>query len=58
MSANRICPNCFKKDNIRVNFGDEEESARKFHSLKWCDWNYNSPNEMMVDQDMGFTDPD
>ena len=57
MSMNRTCPNCFQKENIRVNFGGNREAEREFHSQKWCNCDYNSPDEMMIDQDMGFTDP-
>ena len=57
MSINRICPNCFRKENIRVNFGNNNDAEEEFHSQKWCDCGYNSPEEMMKDQDMGFEDP-
>ena len=57
MSINRLCPNCFQEENIRVNFGDDREFEREFHAQKWCKCGYNSPTEMMVDQDMGFSDP-
>jgi hypothetical protein len=57
MSMRRICPNCYRNENIRANFGDIIESERKFHSDKWCNCGYNSPEEMMADQDMGFLDP-
>lgn len=57
MSMNRVCPNCFKKEQVRFNFGRNIEAERKFHSEKWCTCGYNSPEEMMYDQDMGFTDP-
>lgn len=57
MSINRSCPNCFQIENDRSNFGDNREAEREFHSQKWCNCGYNSPNDMMVDQDMGFTDP-
>jgi len=53
----RICPNCYRNENSRVNFGDNREAERKFHSDKWCNCGYNSPEEMMLDQDMGFLDP-
>ncbi|WP_242084216.1 hypothetical protein [Aestuariivivens sediminis] len=58
MSMNRVCPNCFRKENLRYNFGNNIEAEKKFHSEKWCECGYNSPKEMMLDQDMGFTDPD
>ena len=57
MSIERICPNCFQMENIRFNFGDNRQAEREFHSKKWCNCGYNSPNEMMEDQDMGFKDP-
>jgi len=57
MSINRMCTNCFRKENVRYNFGNDIESEKRFHSEKWCDCGYNSPEEMMLDQDMGFTDP-
>jgi len=57
MSIERICPNCFQMENMRVNFGNNRQAEREFHSKKWCNCGYNSPNEMMEDQDMGFEDP-
>ncbi len=62
MSMARRCPNCLRTENIRFNFGDDNEgesyeAERKFHAEKWCKCGYNSPEEMMLDQDMGFTDP-
>lgn len=56
MSLYRICPNCFENDGLRVSFSNIE-SERAYHSEKWCNCGYNSPEEMMVDRDMGFTDP-
>jgi len=56
MSMNRRCPNCFRTEGIRVNFGENREAERKFHQEKWCNCGYNSPVEMMKDQDMGFDD--
>lgn len=57
MSVRRICPNCYRKENKRSNFGDNIKAERKYHSEKWCNCGYNSPEEMMVDQEMGFLDP-
>lgn len=57
MSMNRVCPNCFQVESSRYNFGDNRKAEREFHSEKWCDCKYNSPEEMMKDQDMGFKDP-
>lgn len=57
MSTNRVCPNCFQEENIRFNFGNDRNAERTFHSQKWCSCGYNSPNEMMIDQDLGFNDP-
>lgn len=57
MSINRTCQNCFQEEKIRVNFGNNIEAERDFHTQKWCSCGYNSPSEMMADQDMGFTDP-
>lgn len=54
---NRVCPNCFIKEDTRYNFGNNKEEEKKFHAEKWCDCGYNSPEEMMLDQDMGFTSP-
>jgi hypothetical protein len=57
MSIERRCPNCFQQENMRVNFGNNREAEKDFHSQKWCSCGYNSPIEMMADQDMGFSDP-
>jgi hypothetical protein len=57
MSTNRICPNCFKEEGGKLNFGNYIKAAIGFHSQKWCKCGYNSPQEMMDDQDMGFSDP-
>lgn len=53
----RVCPNCFQKEQVRLNFGGNKKAEQKFHSEKWCECKYSSPKEMMYDQDMGFTDP-
>jgi len=53
----RTCPICFRKENIRVNFGEDHEAEKKFHQEKWCSCGYSSPIEMMQDQDLGFKDP-
>lgn len=52
----RRCPNCFRTEKIRVNFGNNREAEKEFHQQKWCNCGYNSPEEMMKDQDMGFED--
>jgi|GEM_PF-6832917 len=57
MSMSRICPNCYRKEDARFNFGDEHQAEKAFHAEKWCKCGYNSPQEMMLDQDMGFEDP-
>ncbi|MFZ4798906.1 MAG: hypothetical protein ACOYMA_15505 [Bacteroidia bacterium] len=57
MSVTRVCRNCFRPERFRVNFGENSEAEREFHQKKWCDCGYNSPEEMMQDQDLGFNDP-
>lgn len=57
MSLERVCPNCFRKEGTRYNFGTNREAEKAFHQEKWCDCGYSSPQEMMLDQDMGFTNP-
>lgn len=57
MSINRWCPNCFREEEMRLNFGSNREAEAKFHKEKWCDCGCNSPEEMMRDQDLGFEDP-
>lgn len=57
MSIKRRCPNCFRNESIRFNFGDDIDAEKTFHNLNWCDCGYESPEEMMLNQDMGFTDP-
>jgi hypothetical protein len=57
MSMPRRCPNCYRTEDIRVNFGDNREAEAAFHQRKWCDCDYSSPEEMMQDQDLGFEDP-
>ncbi len=57
MSMNRRCPNCYRTELFRFNFGRNRDSETKFHKAKWCDCGYDSPQEMMLDQDMGFNDP-
>ncbi len=53
----RVCANCFRKEQDRYNFGSDFKAERAFHAEKWCDCAYNSPEEMMEDQDMPFKDP-
>jgi len=57
MSVNRTCPNCFRVEGIRANFGNDREAERAFHQQIWCSCGYSSPEQMMRDQDMGFDDP-
>lgn len=57
MSVNRVCPNCFQVDAVRFNFGEDREAEREFHSQKWCNCGYKDAHEMMIDQDLGFKDP-
>jgi len=57
MSMPRRCPNCYRTEDIRVNFGDNREAEAAFHQRKWCDCGYSSPEEMMRDQVLGFDDP-
>jgi hypothetical protein len=54
---NRVCPNCYRKEELRVNFGNDREAEAMFHQQKWCSCGYQSPQEMMRDQDLGFEDP-
>jgi len=53
---NRICPNCYREDKIRFNFGGDHSAETEFHRQHWCDCGYSSPKEMMQDQDLGFED--
>ena len=57
MSINRICPNCYRKEGIRFNFGPNKEAETEFHRQHWCNCGYSSPEEMMQEQDLGFDDP-
>ncbi|MBS9773782.1 MAG: hypothetical protein KGV59_01315 [Tenacibaculum sp.] len=56
MSVSRICPNCYRREGIRVNFGNNHSAEKEFHQQHWCDCGYSSPEEMMKDQDLGFSD--
>ncbi len=56
MSVSRICPNCYRKEGIRVNFGNNHSAEKEFHQQHWCSCGYSSPEEMMKDQDLGFSD--
>lgn len=56
MSMNRVCPICYREEDIRVNFGNNSEAEVEFHNQNWCDCGYSSGEEMMEDQDLGFTD--
>ena len=55
MSVQSICSICFKKDGIRMNFGYDNEAENEYHAIKWCKCPYESSEEMMLDQDMGFS---
>lgn len=57
MSMYRTCPNCFRQEGIRVNFGNNHAAEAEFHREHWCKCGYSSPEEMMKDQDLGFIDP-
>ena len=57
MSMSRVCPNCFQVESTRYNFGSDIQAEQAFHAEKWCDCGYESPEEMMEDQDMPFKDP-
>jgi hypothetical protein len=57
MSMSRRCPNCFQAEGLRVNFGFSSKAEKDFHKQKWCKCGYETPEEMMKDQDMGFEDP-
>lgn len=57
MSMHRICRNCLRKEESRYNFGNDRDAERAFHNENWCDCGYESPEEMMIDQDMGFENP-
>jgi hypothetical protein len=54
---NRVCPNCYREEGIRFNFEPNIETEKAFHQENWCGCGYNSPQEMMQDQDLGFDDP-
>jgi len=56
MSVHRVCQICYQKEDIRLNFGDNHEAETKFHRQSWCQCGYSSGEEMMKDQDLGFTD--
>jgi hypothetical protein len=53
---NRVCPICYRTENARFNFGNNREAESEFHKQKWCNCGYTSGEEMMKDQDLGFTD--
>tara|TARA_R110001592_G_scaffold363293_2_gene683370 strand:+ start:3315 stop:3698 length:384 start_codon:yes stop_codon:yes gene_type:complete len=40
-----------------MNFGFDSQAEKKFHAQSWCKCGYETPEEMMKDQDMGFEDP-
>ena len=56
MSINRVCPICYQKEGVRFNFGNNREAEAEFHKRSWCDCDYSSGEQMMTDQDLGFTD--
>lgn len=57
MSMQRMCPNCYKKEGIRMNFGQNRKAEIDFHDQHWCNCGYTSPEEMIQDQELGFSDP-
>src|SRR5690625_3062504 len=57
MSMSRTCPNCYRQEGVRLNFGGNYEAEADFHRRQWCSCGYYSPEEMMQDQDLGFDDP-
>jgi hypothetical protein len=57
MSMQRFCPNCYRTEGVRLNFGSDRAAESQFHKQQWCDCGYFSPEEMMQDQDLGFEDP-
>lgn len=56
MSMNRVCPMCFQEERFRYFFVDNESEAEFHRDNRWCSCGYESPEEMMQDQDLGFTD--
>ena len=56
MSTNRVCQICYREENVRYNFGNDFEAENEFHMRTWCDCGYSSGEEMMLDQDLGFSD--
>jgi hypothetical protein len=57
MSRERICSKCYQQEMTRYNFGEDIEAEKAFHAKDWCKCGYTSAEEMMVDQDMPFSDP-
>jgi len=57
MSMSRVCPNCFQVEATRYNFDYDIKTEQEFQAEKWCACGYESPEEMMLDQDMPFQDP-
>ena len=58
MGGARTCPACLRSNHIYANFGDNIEAAKAYHNAKnWCKCGYESAEEMMQDQDLGFSDP-
>ena len=56
MSTNRVCQICYREESVRYNFGNDFEAENEFHMRTWCDCGYSSGEEMMLDQDLGFSD--
>jgi hypothetical protein len=54
---NRVCPNCYREEGIRFNFGGNFAAEADFHNQHWCSCGYSSPEEMIQDQELGFDDP-
>lgn len=56
MRINRTCPKCLRQEGIIYNFGNNKAAMVAFNKKKWCKCGYNTPQEMMEDNDLGFTD--
>jgi hypothetical protein len=58
MGGARTCPACLRSNHIYANFGDNAEAQRAYqYANNWCKCGYTSAEEMMQDQDLGFSDP-
>lgn len=56
MGMNRVCPICYQQEAFSFNFGPNSVANAEFHQKKWCKCGYTSGEELMKDQDLGFTD--